>query len=246
MRDQELRERLALACRVLYSEGHEHFYFGHLSVRASAGDAVWVKPAGLGLEEVRAADMALMDLDGRQIEGPHRLHQEMPIHTEIYQRRPDVQAVVHTHPFYAAALSASQARLEMVSQDSLPFADGVGDYPSAELVMTVEQGQQVADALGARRAVLMRNHGITVAADSIELATVWAAQLERSCRLQLAASQLGPLAPIPRDEVGRMYERFERGYPGRNEALWRYLVRKAQRAGVVDAGRASEDGEPRR
>jgi ribulose-5-phosphate 4-epimerase/fuculose-1-phosphate aldolase len=236
MRDQELRERLALACRVLFHEGHEHFYFGHLSARATTGDAIWVKPAGVGLEEVQAADMVLMDAEGRKLEGERALHQEMPIHTEIYRGRPDVQAIVHTHPFHAAALSASQAGVEMISQDSLPFAEGVRLYPSAELVMTVAQGQAVAEALGARRAVLMRNHGITVAGPTIEVATVWAAELERSCRTQLAASQLGPLAPIPPDEVARMYDRFELGYPGRNEAIWRYLVRKAQRAGLVDAG----------
>ncbi|SRR5579884_644890 len=232
MDDGERRERLALACRVLWNEGHDHFYFGHLSLRAASGEAIWVKPAGLGLEEIQADDLALMDLDGHQLGGPHRLHNEMPIHNEIYRARPDVQAVVHTHPFYAAALTASEARFAMVSQDSLPFAEGVGWYPSSELVMTAEQGRAVAEALGARRAVLMKNHGIAVAADSIEQAAVWAASLERSCRLQLAATQLGPLAPIAADEVARMYERFEHGYAGRNEAIWRYLVRKAQRAGL--------------
>ncbi len=233
MRDQELRERLALACRVLFAEGHEHYFFGHLSARATAGDGIWVKPAGVGLEEAQAADMVLMDADGRKLEGERALHQEMPIHTEIYRSRPDVRAIVHTHPFHAAALTASGARLEMISQDSLPFAEGVRLYPSAELVMTAEQGQAVAAALGERRAVLMRNHGITVVGPSIEVATVWASELERSCRAQLAASQLGPLAPIPADAVARMYDRFERGYPGRNEALWDYLVRKAQRAGLA-------------
>jgi ribulose-5-phosphate 4-epimerase/fuculose-1-phosphate aldolase len=233
MEDRELRERLALACRVLFNEGQDHFYFGHLSVRASTGDGVWVKPAGLGLEEIQADDLALMDLDGRHLAGKHRLHNEMPIHNEIYRCRPDVQAVVHTHPFYAAALTATAARFEMVSQDSLPFAGGVGYYPSAELVMSAEQGRAVAAALGEHRAVLMKNHGIAVVADSIEQAAVWAASLERSCRLQLAASQLGPLAPIAADEVERMYERFEHGYAGRNEAIWRYLVRKAERAGLA-------------
>ena len=105
-------------------------------------------------------------------------------------------------------------RVEIVSQDSLPFAEGVKLYPSAELVMTAAQGQAVAEALGDRRAVLMRNHGITVAGPSIEVATVWASELERSCRLQLAATQLGPLAPIAADEVVRMFDRFERGYAG--------------------------------
>ena len=68
------------------------------------------------------------------------------------------------------------------------------------------------------------------------MATVWAAELERSCRTQLAAAQLGPLAPIAADEVVRMYDRFERGYPGRNDAIWRYLVRKAQRQGYRITG----------
>ncbi|MBI4493492.1 MAG: class II aldolase/adducin family protein [Chloroflexi bacterium] len=232
MRDQELRERLALACRVLYCEGHDHYFLGHLSARASSGDAIWVKPAGLGLEEIQADDLALMDLDGRKLEGTHPLHNEMPIHTEIYRRRGDVHAIVHTHPFYATALASSQARFELVGQDSVLFARGVGRYPSAELVTAIEQGQRVADALGDLRAVLMKNHGITVVGETIEQATVWAASLERSCRVQLAATQFGPLAPIAPDEVERMEERFERGYAGRTEALWRYLARKAERSAV--------------
>lgn len=231
MKDQELRERLALACRVLYSEGHDHYFLGHLSARASFHDAVWVKPSGIGLEEVQAEDIALMDLDGQQLEGTRRLHNEMPIHTEVYKRRPDVQAIVHTHPFYAAALASSKARLEMVSQDSIFFARGVGIYPTAELVMTPEQGQRLADVLGDFRAALMKNHGITVIGDTIEQATIWAASLERSCRMQFAATQFGPLAPIDPDEAHRMHERFERGYPGRNDALWNYLVRKTERRG---------------
>lgn len=229
MKDRDLRERLALACRVLHHEGHEHFYLGHLSARASDDGLVWVKPGGLGLEEIGADDLALMDLDGRLVEGAHRLHNEMPIHTEIYKRRPDVQAVVHTHPFFAAALAASDARVEMVSQDSIFFARGVGYYPSAELVTTAEQGQRLAEELADRRAVLMRNHGIAVAGESIEHAAVLAVSLERSCRLQLAAMQLGTLAPIPPEQVERMHRGFEQSHSGRNQALWSYLVRKLER-----------------
>lgn len=239
MRDGALRERLALACRVLHHEGHEHFYLGHVSVRASEGDGVWVKPGGIGLEEVTAADAALMDLDGQLVEGSRRLHNEMPIHTEIYKRRPDVQAIVHTHPFFAAALAASDAPVAMVSQDSIFFAQGVGQYPSAELVTTAEQGQRLADALGPLRAVVLRNHGIVVGGDSVEHATILAVSLERSCRLQLAAVQLGTLAPIPPHEVDRMYQAFEQGHAGRNQMLWDYLVRKLARASAPAGDRGS-------
>lgn len=233
MDDLDLRERLALACRLLFVEGHDHFYFGHLSARASAGDSVWVKPAGLGLEEVRADDLVRMDLNGRLLEGRHRLHNEMPIHTEVYKRRADVQAIVHTHPFHAGALASSHARFQMVSQDSVLFAQGLGFYPSAELVLTEEQGQRLAAAIGQSRGALMRSHGITVVGPTIEEATVWAASLERSCRLQLAASQFGSVQPIEPAEVERMYELFEHGYPGRARAIWEYLVRKAARRGLA-------------
>lgn len=232
MRDRELRERLALACRVLHHEGHEHFYLGHLSVRASEEGLIWVKPGGLGLEEIGADDLALMDFDGRLVEGPHNLHNEMPIHTEIFRQRPDVQAIVHTHPFFAAALASSDARVEMVSQDSILFASGVGYYPSAELVTTAEQGQELARALGDRRAVLLRNHGIAVAGDSIEHAAVLAVSIERSCRLQLLAAQFGKLEPIPPEQVERMHQGFKQR-SGRNQALWNYLVRKLQRGSAA-------------
>jgi L-fuculose-phosphate aldolase len=223
--EHALRARLAMACRILSEQGHDHFHLGHVSARAGSGDTAWVKPNGLGLGEIRAEDLALMDLDGRQLRGERPLHNEMPIHTELYRRRPDIGAVVHTHAFYAAALSATRARLEMVSQDSILFADGVGAYDSPELVVSREQGQQLGKALGDRRAVLLKNHGLTVVGTSVEEATVYAVSLERSCRLQLAAAQLGPLAPIGPEEAAAMAASLGSS-ARRTAAMWGYLVRR--------------------
>jgi ribulose-5-phosphate 4-epimerase/fuculose-1-phosphate aldolase len=223
--ERGLRARLATACRILSEQGHDHFHLGHVSARADSVDAAWVKPNGLGLGEVGPEDPALMDLDGRQLRGERPLHNEMPIHTELYRRRPDIRAVVHTHAFYAAALTATHARLEMVSQDSILFADGVGVYDSPELVVSREQGQRLAEALGARRAVLLRNHGLTVVGASVEEATVYAVSLERSCRLQLAATQLGPLAPIGAEEAAAMAASLGSS-ARRTAAMWDYLVRR--------------------
>ncbi|HLG70233.1 MAG TPA: class II aldolase/adducin family protein [Chloroflexota bacterium] len=226
MKDQELREKLVQACRILAHEGHEHFYLGHVSVRASSDGELWAKPTGLGLEEVLAEDMVLADMDGQRLEGERKLHTEMPIHTGIYKRRPDVHAVVHTHAFHAAALSASTARFEYVSQDSLVFAGGVAAYPSAELVESAEQGERLAQALGQADVALMRNHGLTAVGASIEQAVVRAVSFERSCRLQLAAAQFGGVSPVPPDEAERMIARFGR-QSNRETSIWRYLLRSA-------------------
>jgi ribulose-5-phosphate 4-epimerase/fuculose-1-phosphate aldolase len=91
-------------------------------------------------------------------------------------------------------------------------------------VVSPEQGRRLADALGERRAVLLKNHGLTVVGASVEEATVYAVSLERSCRLQLAAAQLGQLAPIEQEEAQRMATSLGSS-ARRTAAMWDYLVR---------------------
>jgi ribulose-5-phosphate 4-epimerase/fuculose-1-phosphate aldolase len=218
---------LAQACHVLYHQGHEHFFLGHVSARAPTAGQVWVKPTGFGLEEVGPEHMLLADLDGNKLEGEWNLHTEMPIHTAIYKARPDVNAVVHTHAFHAAGLSASRASFQMVSQDSILVGE-VPCYPSAELVESAALGAALASALGDSRAILMKNHGLTAVGSSIEQAVVRAVSLERSCRTQLAAAQLGGVVPIAPEELGRMSARLGANQ-AREQAIWRYLVRACGR-----------------
>jgi L-fuculose-phosphate aldolase len=225
----QLRRLVVDACHILFNEGQEHFHLGHVSAREPGSRVLCVKPSGIGLGEVEVDDLALMNLDGSKLAGRRSLHHEMPIHTEIYRRRPDVNCVVHTHPFYAAAFSAAAAELQMVSQDSVLFAGGIGRYDSAVLVVTRDQGQRLAQALGDRRVVVLRNHGIAVAGPTVQDATFHAISFDRSLRMQHAAAQLGPIDPIPPDQVRAMVEYFDRSYQGRIEVTFQYLLRMARR-----------------
>jgi L-fuculose-phosphate aldolase len=226
---EDVREQLAMACRILSAEGHEHFHLGHVSARETAGaERFWVKAAGLGLGEVRPANLVLLDLDGKRLAGDGPLHQEMSVHTEIYRRRPDVLAVVHTHPFHVAALAATGAELRMVSQDSIPFASRPARYDSALLITTQEQGRAVADALADGSVVILRNHGIVVADASIEGAVYLAVALERSVRLQLAAAALGEVREIEPDEVAELRRQLGPSHDARARGIFDYLRRSLQ------------------
>ena len=224
--DEELRVLVSQACRVLYAQGHEHFYLGHVSARA-APDRIWIKPTGLGLGEIDPDDVVACDLDGNQLTEGRPLHHEVPIHTEIYRRRPDVNCVVHTHPFHAAAYAAAAADFLMVSQDSVLFADGVGLYPRAPLVVTPEQGREVADALGSSKVVVLKNHGIAAVDSTVAGAVFLALSFDRSLRMQLTARQFGDVAAMTDDEAREMNEYFDRSYEGRLETTWGYLLRQA-------------------
>jgi ribulose-5-phosphate 4-epimerase/fuculose-1-phosphate aldolase len=204
--DVDLRRSLADACRLLAAEGHEAFELGHASVRGPGGDRFWVKPAGIGLGEMTADLSLLCDLDGKVVDGAGRLHREQPIHAAIYRARPDVGAVVHTHPPHTVAFSASDAAFALVSQDSLPFREGIARFDSARLIVTPEQGDALARALGDREAVVMRNHGLTVVGGSLEEAVVLAVSFERGLATQLEATAFGTLREIPAGEVEGLAE----------------------------------------
>ena len=91
------------------------------------------------------------------------MHLEAVLHTEVYKARPDVGAVIHGHPPHATALAACQAELSLLTHDAVLFADGLALFEDTpELITGPQLGQAVARALGARRVVLMRNHGVLV------------------------------------------------------------------------------------
>src|SRR5207247_9357159 len=92
-----LKRRLAEACRMLAAAGQGDDVWGHATARVPGTDTFWMKPAGLGLEEVRPEDLQLIDLDGKVWRGPHPRHSEVLIHSAGLGARPDAGAVVRTH-----------------------------------------------------------------------------------------------------------------------------------------------------
>lgn len=191
MTHRELGEKVVLACHILAAEGHGDMILGHVSARLPGEDSVLMKAAGLGLEEVTAADIVEIDLDGVQLAGSGRRHSEYPIHTEVYRARPDVGAVVHTHPPHAVALAATGATIEAIGHEGALFAGVPVFAETTTLICAAEQGAAVAACLGEGKAVLLRNHGIVVAGASIEEAAVYAILLEKAARVQLLAGESG-------------------------------------------------------
>ncbi len=225
---RDLRARIATACRVLAMEGHVDITQGHVSARHPGTDFYWIKASGLGLDEVTPDDVVLVDLDGNKVWGQGRPHNELPIHAEIYRARPDVMAVVHTHPPYATAFAASDIPLRPVSHEGALFWPDLPRFTfTTDLVLTREQGEALAKTLGTARAVLLRNHGIVTVGSSVEEAALLAIQLERAAKLQILAACLGPYAWTPDSELPQKAAHLFS--PAQVERNWGYYVRKLRR-----------------
>ena len=222
---QSVREQVAWACRILALEGFSDLTLGHVSARPAGGDSVFIKRKGLTLDEVVPGDVVEVD------DPAAALHLETVLHTEIYAARPDVGAVVHGHPPYATAFGATNAELELLTHDAVLFHDGISYFDeTAELITEEEQGRAVAAALGERRAVILRNHGVVVADRDVRWAVLSAITLERAVRLQSIATTLGSLRPISREDAGEMHaDKYQDRFVDEYWAAW---VRRVRWAGA--------------
>ena len=182
-----LKRRLAEACRMLAAAGQGDDVWGHATARVPGTNTFWMKPAGLGLEEIRPEQLLLVDLDGKVLRGRLPRHSEVFIHAEVFRARREVNGVVHTHPVPATVFSSLDVPLRPIMHEGTNFVPP--DVPrfteTSDLIVTPALGRSVARTLAGRPALFLVNHGIVTAGESIEEATVNALLLDKIARAQL-------------------------------------------------------------
>ena len=231
MNVDEAKQKLIDAGRILEAEGQADFTRGHVSVRLPGDPSHFLmKPHSYGFDEITPENIVVCNLDGEKVGGAGRRHSEVFIHSEIYKARPDAMSVIHTHPTYAVALSATGRPLKMISQPSVHFADGVPYYTDTmNLIRTEDMGRGVAQALGDAKAVLMRNHGVAIAGRTIEEAVTLALLLDNACQIQLLTEAAGGEGEVfAPDDVQRLHDQVTR--PEQFTINFDYLRRKVHRA----------------
>lgn len=225
--DTTLQDQVSRACRILALAGQSDTLLGHVSARAAGDETFVIKAAGCGLEEVTPGRLLQMNLRGTILAGQPRAHSEWPIHAEIFRERADVNAVVHTHALYAMVFSMFSCSLDSLSYEGALFSpDEVIRFErTADLITTPELGRELAQHLGGRKAILLRNHGLVTVGATIAEASMLALLLEKACRIQLLAMQAGmPYTHLSRQEADKKRVAYEEGHLA--EAMWAYYSRK--------------------
>jgi L-fuculose-phosphate aldolase len=230
MGHDEIKQQMIWAGKVLVAEGQDDFTRGHISFRLPDNPTqFFIKPHSVGLDEITLENILTIDLEGNVVAGTARRHSEVFIHSEIFKRRPDVHCVIHTHPPYCVALSATGRPMRCYSQPAALFYEALGVYAdSINLIRTHETGARVAKALGPHRAILLKNHGIAAVGASIAEAVVGAIMLENAAMVQLIAEAAGDPAPeFPSANIEKLREDI--GRPEQFAINFDYLVRRLKR-----------------
>ena len=191
-------ELLASCCRILAREGHESGLAGQITARSDKPGQWWTLQFGYGFEEASAERMVLVDEDLRPLSGG-RANPGVRFHIWIYNKRPDVQAIVHTHAPYASALAATGKPLRTIHMDSamLHGTAHLPDWPGVPVAD--DEGRIISGALGDEKTILLANHGLLAAGASVEEATYLAVFFERAARMQLRAMAAGGFKEVKRE-----------------------------------------------
>lgn len=201
--------------RILFHQGLAD-YHGHQSARIPGTRRFLIKPVLAPLGYITSRDIIEVDIDEykkvceenwakagkrREVTRLRIPPRETMIHAAIYERRADVNSVVHTHQPIATAFSAAGVPLLPIYNQAAPFAPETPIFPSPRLIYAVEDGVELCQTLGDRMAVLLQGHGIVVVGDSVEYATVQAIYLERTAHMQWVASSVGKPVTMPQKEI---------------------------------------------
>jgi L-fuculose-phosphate aldolase len=181
------REQVAQVSRRLAAERLVHGSAGNVSVRT--GDRVAITPTGSVLGELEPADVVIVDLDGRRLEGALAPSSELELNLGVY-RRYGAGAVVHCHAPIATALSTVLDELPCVHYELMLLGGPVRVAPYATFG-SPELAANVLAALEGRTGALMANHGIVTLGDDAWQALDRTLLLEWVCEIYWRAAAVG-------------------------------------------------------
>ena len=238
-----IADTLSTACRILAANGHGSALSGQMTARGPEAGTMWTLAYGIGFEEATPEHYLLVDANLDVVEGaggggagggraggqPNPANR---FHLHVYAARPDVHAIVHTHPMHCSALSMLGEPLHVAHMDTAGLYDDVAHLATwPGIPFGDEEGELISAALGAKSAILLAHHGQLCVGPCVEAACVLAVTIERAAELHLRARAAGALQEIdPR--LGKEAHDW-RHNPRMVAMTFEYFARLAGRADVT-------------
>ena len=207
--------------------------FGHVSVRHPENKDRYLMSRSRSPELVSTQDIMEFSLTGETI-GPdtRKPYAERHIHGAIFEKRQDVNAVVHNHSHAVIPFSVTDTPLRPLMHvtgvigEHVPVWDIEEKFGSTSLLVTnMQQGRDLANKMGSAAVILMRGHGCAIAATNIRAAVLTAIYTQVNAKLQLQAMPLGDVKYLSAEEISLTPETLVGALA--MERAWEYFERRA-------------------
>jgi L-fuculose-phosphate aldolase len=188
---------------MLYRLGFMPGASGNLSVRLD-DRRLLVTPTGVSKFLLSSADMVIVDLQGRQLDGYRKVTSEISMHLEVYRHRDDVTAVVHSHPPIATAFACVGRGLEEMLCQEAVMTLGVVPLANYATTGTEEVAASLAPFIADHDAILMANHGAVSYGRTLLEAFQKMEIVEHLANIALVAHQLGAPRSLKHEQIEQL------------------------------------------
>ena len=177
------KQQIIAAGKRLIHEGYTTHTWGNISLRGADG-RIFITPSSMDYDLITEEDVAVLDLQGNILEGKRKPSIEKDLHVEIYRRRPEVGAIVHTHPMESLVFACMGEEIPMITDAAvMTLRDTVRTAPYG-LPGSKELAVNCVQTLGDQAmAVLLANHGAVCVGKDMEAAFKTAKVLELTAQL---------------------------------------------------------------
>jgi len=209
---EQLRREVWEANLGIFHAGLVTMHAGNASGIDRKRGLVLIKPSGMDYDKMRAADMVVTDLAGGKVKGKWKPSVDLPHHLYLYQHRPEIGGVIHTHSNYATAFALVGRSLPVyltaiadefgAEVPCAPYVDNQGDHI----------GETILQYMGKAPAILLGQHGTFAWGPTPREALKAAVMLEDVAKTCLLAMLLGKPKPLPPEEVKKWWDRYHTTY----------------------------------
>jgi L-fuculose-phosphate aldolase len=197
------RKQLIAIGRRISDKGLVVGFGGNISARV--GDLVYIKASGRCFEDATEADYVGIDLDsGRLVDGDQQPSSEFRFHCECYKVRPDVMAVVHTHPPVATGLASAGRTVDPITPDFVALLGRAVALTEYVVPTGPELAKVVGHAIKDHDAALLRNHGLVTVGRTLKEAFYRTLIVESSAISIVAGSVVGKIRFLTSNEVAEV------------------------------------------
>lgn len=181
---------------------------GNISIFNREKQLIAISPSGIDYFETKPEDVVVINLDGEIVDGSKKPSSELDMHLIFYQRREDLNALVHTHSPYAKTIATLGWDIPPITYLVAFAGPNVRCAPYATFG-TKELAEKAFEGMADRRAVLLANHGMIAGAHNIETAFTVAEEIEFSAQIYYQAKAIGEPKELTEEEMARLSRKFE-------------------------------------
>ena len=203
--EKEHRQNIVEVGRMVYAKGWVAANDGNISIRLDQ-NRILATPTGISKGRMQADDLIICDLNGDKIEGRRERTSEIAMHTTVYRLRPDVQAVVHSHPPVSTGFAVAGKALNLAILPEVVIGLGCVPLAGYGLPGTPALTEGMLPYIPKYDALLMANHGAVCYGEDVFKAYFKMETLEHVARITLVAELLGGPKVLPRAEVQKLFD----------------------------------------